>query len=257
MTTASTGREHIRRDRHASAPIAIAPRREQRDTRFGLKERLRHSLAESRPIASRSQRICSVGVRLDSPAGCTISVVRPMPSTALTRCAISRATPSIAATRRRGRARTHCSTAASMPIGFLLAHLHRARKPVVRRAVDPGRLHQILAAQQQPCRLRSAQALAAAVADQRRAVLQVHVRDREDLGSGIHEDRHAARRARAGAIAATVSGSLLGRGTGQHVHHARCAAPAPPRTLPASRPRPRARRPRESPRRRRCASASG
>ena len=55
---------------------------------------------------------------------------------------------------------------------FFLADLHRPGVAVMRRAVDPRGLHQILAAEQQARGLRTAQALAAAVADERRAVLR-------------------------------------------------------------------------------------
>ena len=61
------------------------------------------------------------------------------------------------------------------------------------RAVHPGRAHEILAPEEQTARLRPAQALAAAVGDERRAVLQVHVRDGEDLGGRIDDNRNSLR----------------------------------------------------------------
>ena len=74
--------------------------------------------------------------------------------------------------------------------GFFFPDLHRAAGAMMRRAVHPRRAHQILAAEQQPRGLRSAQAFASAIAHQRGAVLQVDVRDRENLGGGVHENRH-------------------------------------------------------------------
>ena len=73
------------------------------------------------------------------------------------------------------------------------ADLHGARVAVMRRAVDPRGLHEILAAEQQPRALRPADELAAAVADQRRAALQVDVRNGENLGRGVHQHRHVVR----------------------------------------------------------------
>jgi hypothetical protein len=62
----------------------------------------------------------------------------------------------------------------------------------MRRAADPRGLHEVLAAEQQSGGLRPAQALAAAVADERGAELQVDVRYGQDLGRRVDQHRHAA-----------------------------------------------------------------
>ena len=73
------------------------------------------------------------------------------------------------------------------------ADLHRPRIAVMRRAVDPGGLDQILASEHQPGALRPADVLAAAVADERRAALQVDVRNGQDLRRRVDEHRHVVR----------------------------------------------------------------
>ena len=65
---------------------------------------------------------------------------------------------------------------------------------MMRSAVDPCGLDEILATQEQACGLRSADALAAAVGDEGRAVLQVHVRHGQDLGGGVDEREEVVRR---------------------------------------------------------------
>ncbi len=60
----------------------------------------------------------------------------------------------------------------------------------MRRAVHPGRLNQVLPAEQDAGALRSADELAAAVGDERGAALQVNVRNREDLRRGIDQHRN-------------------------------------------------------------------
>ena len=76
---------------------------------------------------------------------------------------------------------------------FLAANLHRARVAVMRRAVHPRGLAEILAPKQEPRALRAANRLAAAVADERRAPLQVHVGvDGQHLRGRIHEHRDVA-----------------------------------------------------------------
>ena len=75
---------------------------------------------------------------------------------------------------------------------LFLADLHGAGEAVVGRAVDPGRPHQVLAAEEQARGLRAAQALAAAVAHEVGAGLQVHVGHGQDLGGGVHQHGHAA-----------------------------------------------------------------
>ena len=56
---------------------------------------------------------------------------------------------------------------------------------MMRRAVDPGRLDQIFPAQEETRALRSAYALASAVGDESRAVLQMYVRNGQDLGGSV------------------------------------------------------------------------
>ena len=81
------------------------------------------------PSAWRSQAIFSVGVRFDRPAGCTISVVRPMPSTVLTRWAISSSHAVHCRHSASWSRRTHCSTAVSMPMASSLPTFIARAKP--------------------------------------------------------------------------------------------------------------------------------
>ena len=66
--------------------------------------------------------------------------------------------------------------------------LHGSGVPVMRRAVDPGGLDQVLAPQKNARALRSADDLAAAVAHEGGAALQVNVRDRQDFRRGVDHD---------------------------------------------------------------------
>ncbi len=97
--------------------------------------------------------------------------------------------------------------------------LHGARVAVVRRAVDPGGLHQILAAEQQPGALRTANELAAAVADERGAALQVNVRNREDLRRRVDEAPARCAASRCAAIASVDIGPAVVPRTGEDVDH--------------------------------------
>ena len=76
---------------------------------------------------------------------------------------------------------------------FLAPDLVVAARTVMRRAGLPRRLQDVLAAEQQPGALRSADRLAAAVGDDRRAALQVHVRNGQHFGRRIDEDRDVLR----------------------------------------------------------------
>ena len=62
---------------------------------------------------------------------------------------------------------------------------------MVRRAVDPGRLAQVLSPEEQTCTLWSAQRLSAAVGDEVGAATEVHF-GCQVLGSGVDEHRHGA-----------------------------------------------------------------
>src|SRR5689334_2677934 len=70
---------------------------------------------------------------------------------------------------------------------LFLADLERASESMMRRAVDPRGLQQGLVADHQARALRSTEALATAVADHCGPALEVHVRDSQDLGGGVHE----------------------------------------------------------------------
>ena len=85
------------------------------------------------------------------------------------------------------------------------------------RAVHPGRFHEVLAAEEQAGGLRPAQALAAAVGHERRAVLQVDVGHGQDLGRGVDEHRHVPGLGHGG-DGLRVEGALVGFGAGQDVH---------------------------------------
>ena len=73
---------------------------------------------------------------------------------------------------------------------FLAADLVVPAGAVMRSAGLPRRLQDVLAAEQKPGALRPADRLAAAVGDDRRAALQVHVGNGQNLGRRIHEDRN-------------------------------------------------------------------
>ena len=76
---------------------------------------------------------------------------------------------------------------------FLAADLVVAARTVVRRAGLPRRHQEVLAAEEQAGALRPADRFAAAVGDDRRAFLEVHVRDRQHLGGRIDQDRDVLR----------------------------------------------------------------
>jgi hypothetical protein len=94
---------------------------------------------------------------------------------------------------------------------------------VVGRALDPGRPDEVLAPEEQAGALRAAEALAAAVADEVGPGLEVDVRDGEDLGGGVDEDRNAPG-PRPHADGAGVERALVDPGTGEDVHHGRAGA---------------------------------
>ena len=76
---------------------------------------------------------------------------------------------------------------------LLAAHLVVAPRAVMRRAGLPRRQQDVLAAEQQPGALRTADRLAAAVGDDGGAALQVHVGNRQHFGGRIDEDRDVLR----------------------------------------------------------------
>src|SRR5208337_3002794 len=73
---------------------------------------------------------------------------------------------------------------------LLLADFQGAAEGMMRRAVGPRRLEQVLFAKQEARRLRAADALPAAVGNGRGAALEVNVGDSEDLGRRVHDDGH-------------------------------------------------------------------
>jgi hypothetical protein len=106
---------------------------------------------------------------------------------------------------------------------FFAADLHAAGISVVRRAVNPRGLHEVLPAEQQPRTLRAAQAFASAVGDERRAILEVHVGNGENFRGRVDENRHAAavRRFR---DRARAERACVGLGPGEDVDHRRARA---------------------------------
>ncbi len=149
----------------------------------------RTTASPASPSFWRSQVMRSDGVRFDRPLGCTTAV--DTPGTADRRCGdvIERGRPALPL----GVVVTldpHLDSH-QHPNRIFLADLERAREAMMRGAVDPRGAHEILAPEQQAAGLRTAQALAAAVADERRAVAQMHVGDRQDLGGGIDEHGNA------------------------------------------------------------------
>src|ERR1039458_10212045 len=102
--------------------------------------------------------------------------------------------------------------------GLLLAQLHGAAMAMMRRAGDPGGLDEILAAQQDSGALRPADALAAAVAHQRGAPLEVDVGNRQHLSGGVHQ--HGDVLFLGDAVNGVVrQRSGFGSGPGEHVDH--------------------------------------
>ncbi len=94
-----------------------------------------------------------------------------------------------------------------------------AAEGMVRRGVYPRCLDQILAAQQQPGRLRAAQALAARVGNQIGAPAEMHIRHLQPFRRGVHQQRHTVLfRDRSKSLHAQRPGIARPR---QHHHH-RC-----------------------------------
>ena len=90
----------------------------------------------------------------------------------------------------------------------------------MRRTVDPGGPHQVFAAKEQAGALRTAHAFPTAIADEGRAIGEVHVRDRENFRRRVDEDRNASR-ARHRGDGLEVERALIGLRTGEDVHHRR------------------------------------
>ena len=102
--------------------------------------------------------------------------------------------------------------------GLFLADLEGAGEAVVGRAVDPGGLNEVLAAEQQAGGLRTANALTAAIGDQRGTLGQVDVGHGEDFGGGVDKDRDVAL---LGHVADHLGGkrAALGIGSSENVDH--------------------------------------
>ena len=139
------GRHHVGRD--GDAGLSLAAPREGGDARRAVQELPHHLLAGEAEARSRSQRTISEGVLFERPLGCSTEVVTPGTRAHALRDVVEPRDPAlqlglVVALHPHLDGHQH-------PDGFLLPDLQAAGEAVMGRAVDPGRLDQVLAPEQQ------------------------------------------------------------------------------------------------------------